>query len=170
MKKRVFLKVLSLVMLLIGVFLLINSGLNVTGAFLGSKGLTILASFSAGMIILFVSIILFSSASLTLEKMAVTSSIKSHPSLLRLTQDAVRDQLIEREMNHLIEELYKGNLEAGLGHPGHVEGTKVHYLRGRNGARLYYQRKGEQSYEIVAKSAKGRNQEQVINKIKDIYD
>ncbi len=36
-------------------------------------------------------------------------------------------------------------------------------------ARLYYHRIGDKSYEIVAKSEKGRNQEKVINKLKEIY-
>ena len=89
--------------------------------------------------------------------------------MLRLTENAVKDEAVEREMNHLIKELSKGNFEAGLGHPGHVENTGVYYLRGRNGARLYYQKEGEKKYKIVAKSAKGRNQEQVIDKLKEIY-
>lgn len=94
--------------------------------------------------------------------------IKKNQSILRLTEDAIQNQAVERELNHLIKELSKGNFEAGLGYPGHVEGTDVYYLRGDHGARLYYHKIGESSYEIVAKSTKGRNQNQVINKLKDI--
>ncbi len=169
MKKRTK-KILSFVMFIIGTILLINSQLNISGAFLGFKNITILFTFFIGIMFLFLAVVIFSTASLTLEERAVSSSIKKYPSLLRLTQEAVRDEAVEREMNHLIEELYKGNFEAGLGHPGHIEGTKIHYLRGRNGARLYFRKRGEENYEIVAKSAKGRNQEQVIDKLKQIYD
>jgi len=163
-------KVLSLIMFIAGAIFLINAELNITGAFLGFKNMTVLLSFLIGIMFLFLSIVIFSTASLALEGKVISSSIKSHPSILRLTQEAVKSPIIEREMNHLIEEMYKGNFEAGLGHPGHIEGTKIHYLRGRNGARLYYRKRGEEDYEIVAKSAKGRNQEQVLDKLKEIYD
>jgi len=163
-------KVLSLIMFIAGAIFLINAELNITSAFLGFKNMTVLLSFLIGIMFLFLSIVIFSTASLALEGKVISSSIKSHPSILRLTQEAVKSPIIEREMNHLIEEMYKGNFEAGLGHPGHIEGTKIHYLRGRNGARLYYRKRGEEDYEIVAKSAKGRNQEQVLDKLKEIYD
>jgi len=168
MKKRGR-KILSLIMFIAGTIFLINAELNLTGAFLGFKNMAVLASFFIGIMLLFLAIVIFSTASLTLEARTISSSIKSHPSILRLTQEAVRSPVIEREMNHLIEELYKGNFEAGLGHPGHIEGTSIFYLRGRNGARLYYRRRGENNYEVVGKSAKGRNQEQVIDKLKEIY-
>jgi hypothetical protein len=179
MEKRKIIKFLGLLIFLIGIIFSLNSSLNFTGAFIGYESLIHPFSFFLGIAFLILGIIIFSTASLyptniPLEKrvisnsISVSSSIKQTPSLLRLTEGAVRDEAVEREMNHLIKELSKGNFEAGLGHPGHIEGTKVHYLRGRNGARLYYQKKGE-SYQIVAKSAKGRNQEQVINKIKEIY-
>lgn len=164
-------KILSLAMFIIGTIFLINAELNLTGAFLGFKNMTVLLSFFIGIIFLFLSIVVFTTASLALEKRVIklSSSIKSHPSVLRLTQEAVKSPIIEREMNHLVEELYKGNFEAGLGHSGHIEGTNIFYLRGRNGARLYYRRIGENDYEIVGKSAKGRNQEQVIDRLKEIY-
>ncbi len=164
-------KILSLVIFIAGTMLLINAELNITGAFLGFKNMTTLLSFFIGIMLLFLAVVIFSTASLTLENKVIrlSSSIKSHPSVLRLTQEAVRSQIVEREMNHLTEELHKGNFEAGLGHPGHIEGTEIYYLRGRNGARLYYRRIGENDYEVVGKSAKGRNQEQVIDKLKEIY-
>jgi hypothetical protein len=175
MEKRKIIKFFGLLIFLIGIIFSLNSSLNLTGAFISYESLIHPLSFSLGIAFLILGIIIFSTASLyhpspTLEqRVAVLSSIKQNPSLLRLTEDAVRDESVEREMNHLIKELSKGNFEAGLGHPGHIEGTKVHYLRGRNGARLYYQKEGEKKYKIVAKSAKGRNQEQVIGKLKEIY-
>ncbi len=168
-KKRVM-KIFGVLLFVAGLFLLINARLNLTGAFLGFRSTANFVSFFLGVIMMFFAIVVFSTAGLTLEKkLTLSSSIKKYPSILRLTQDAVKNQDVQRELNHLTEELYKGNFEAGLGHPGHIEGTEVHYLRGRNGARLYWRRRGEHDYEIVGKSAKGRNQEQVIDKLRQIY-
>jgi len=174
--KRITKKILGFALFLLGATLLINYQTSITGSFLGYESRAYVFTFWVGFALLTLGIIIFSTASIyrpspTLEQrvIPISSSIKQNSSLLRLTEDAVRDEAVEREMNHLIKELSKGNFEAGLGHPGHIEGTKINYLRGRNGARLYYQRKGENSYNIVAKSAKGRNQEQVIDKLKEIY-
>jgi hypothetical protein len=169
MTKTNWKKILSLIMFIAGTIFLINAELNITGAFFGFKNFTVLSSFLIGIMLLFLAVVIFSTSSLALEKRVISSSIKSYPPILRLTQDAVRNPVVERELNHLTEELWKGNFEAGLGHPGHIEGTNIFYLRGRNGGRLYYRRRGENHYEVVAKSAKGRNQEQVINKLKQIY-
>ena len=103
------------------------------------------------------------------EKIVLTSAIKKQPSLLRLTRNAVQDQNVEREINHLIKEFVKGNFEAGLGRPGPIQGTDISYLRGRKGGRLYYHKVDENRYEIVCKSAKGRNEDQVINALREIY-
>jgi hypothetical protein len=169
MKKRIVLEFAGILIFVIGLLFLINSRINMTGAVLGSH-LTLLPSFFIGMVLIIMAIIVFSSAALALEnRVALSSSIKQHPPLMRLEKDAVNDQDVEREMNHLIDELSRGNFESGLGHPGHVEGTNIFYLRGRNGARLYYHRTGKDSYEVVGKSAKGRNQDQVINKLKEFY-
>lgn len=155
---------------LIGIFLLINFQSNITGAVIGVSASTnsILNSF-LGVLFIASSMILFAATHSELEKITLSSAIKKSPPLLRLTQDAVRNQTVERELNHLVKELSKGNFEAGLGHPDHIGGTGVFYLRGDRGARLYYHKIEENSYEIVAKSAKGRNQDQVINKLKEIY-
>jgi hypothetical protein len=161
---------ISIITFVAGIFLLINSQSNITGAVIGISGSvnSILNSF-LGILFIVSSIVLFATTHSELEKITLSSSIKKSPPLLRLTQDAVRNQTVERELNHLIKELSKGNFEAGLGHPGHISGTDVYYLRGRNGARLYYHKIGEHNYEIVAKSAKGRNQDQVIDKIEKAY-
>ena len=175
MEKRKIIKFLGVLVFLIGIIFSFGSGLSFTGAFINYSPLIHSFGFFLGIAFLILGVVIFSTATLyhpspTLEqRVIISSSIKQNPSLLRLTEDAVKDEAVQREMNHLIQELSKGNFEAGLGHPGHIEGTKVHYLRGRNGARLYYQKRAEKSYQIVAKSAKGRNQEQVINKLKEIY-
>lgn len=150
--------------------MLINSQSNITGAFIGIPASTnSFLNLFFGVIFIISSIILFATAHSELEKIILSSAIKKSQPLLRLTQEAVRNQTVERELNHLVKELSKRNFEAGLGHPGHISGTDIFYLRGDRGARLYYHKIGENSYEIVAKSAKGKNQNQVINKLKEIY-
>jgi len=170
MSKKIRITILSSIIFAIGAFFLINTPFNFTGAFLGSGNDTNIISLIIGVMFLFFGIVISSTYTLPLEKaVTLTSSIKKYPPILRLTQDAVKNQVVERELNHLTWELQKGNLEAGLGHPGHIEGTDIYYLRGRNGGRLYYHKIGKFYYEIVGKSAKGTNQEQVIDKLRDIY-
>ncbi len=151
-----------------GILVFLNSNLNMTGAFLGNSA-KVSVSFFISLALAILGLAIFSTANLQSRLAELHSSIKQHPALLRLTQQAVKNQDVEREMNHLIKELTLGNMQAGLGAPGHIEGTGVHYLRGRNGARLYYVQDGKNEYTIVGKSAKGRNQEQVIDRLKEIY-
>jgi len=166
--KKTTQKILSFAIFLIGAAFLINYQTDITGSFLNSDSTAYVFSFWVGIILLILSVIIFSST-LTLERrVEVSSSIKKNPGLLRLTQETVRDEIVEREMNHLIEQLSKGNFEAGLGHPGHIEDTDVFYLRGRNGARLYYRRTGKNQYDVVGKSAKG-NQDKVMGQLKKLY-
>lgn len=169
-KKKDINRILSAILFISGLFLLINPQLNVTGAFLGVPEST--ANFFSsliGTIFIVLGIVLSTTTHSGLEIITLSSAIKKHQPILRLTKAAIRDQTVERELNHLIKELSKGNFEAGLGQPGHIEGTDIFYLRGRNGGRLYYHQIADDNYEIVAKSAKGRNQDQVISKIKGIY-
>lgn len=170
LKRRITKQTISVILFVAGIFLLINSQSNITGEVIriSDSVNSILNSF-LGILFIVSSIVLFATTSSKLEKITLSSAIRNHPSVLRLTQDAVKDKTIERELNHLVEELSKGNFEAGLDRPGHIKGTDVFYLRGRNGGRLYYHRIKEHHYEIVAKSAKGRNQDRVIAKIKEIY-
>lgn len=98
----------------------------------------------------------------------LSSGIKRDSGLVRLAEQATVDQGIKRELDHLFYELSRNNLKAGLGDPGHLEGTDVFYLRGRNGGRLYYHQLGN-GYEILAKSGKGNNQDSVINKLRQLY-
>ena len=164
-----FKKYFIVILFLFGVFLLTYSNPTITGGFVGVSEIESSSMLVIGLIFIILSILILMTSHSNLEKIIISSSIKKHPSLLRLTQDAVVNQTVERELNHLIKELSKGNFEAGLGHPGHIDNTNIFYLRGVNGARLYYHQVGDNSYEIVGKSEKGRNQEKVINKLKEIY-
>lgn len=164
--------ILASFMFIIGTAFLANSRINVTGAALGAENTSSILSIVIGGAFLILAAIIFSTVNAyppSLEhKIILTSSIKEHPSLWKLTEDTVKDEAVEREMNHLIKEMSKGNFEAGLGAPGHIKGTKINYLRGRNGARLLFREKGEGRYDIVAKASK-KNEQQVIDAVKRDY-
>jgi hypothetical protein len=101
------------------------------------------------------------------EKIELSSSIKQYPNLIRFAKEACRDQRVQQEMNHLIFELSKNNLECGLGSPVSIGTKGIFYLRGRNGARLFY-RQTKNGYDIVGKASKN-NEEQVVKALLKIY-
>lgn len=101
-------------------------------------------------------------------QVSLTSQIKRDSGLVKIAKEAMENRIIQQEMTHLTEELAKGHLEAGLGRLGHVDGTDISYLRGRNGARLFFHRVGS-GYEIVGKSSHDKSEDQVINKLKILY-
>ena len=162
-------KIIGLTLFLIGFVLVVDS--NITGAVISIN--LVGSSWSlVGLIFVLIGGLVFAmnnSDKNGLEKITLSSAIKKNKSLLRLTKAAVRDQSIEKDLNHLIKELSKGNFESGKGHPGHIKGTDIFYLRGQEGGRLYYHKIGKNNYEIVAKSSKGRNQKQVRKKLEEVY-
>lgn len=147
----------------IGVFLFMGSNLKVTGAFLGAGNGT-----TVSLTVLSVAGILIVLLSSLEQKIHLTSAIKKDSGLIRLAQEAAGNEKVKRELDHLLYELSKGNMEAGLGRLGHLEGTDIYYMRGRNGARLYFHQVKD-GYEILGKSAKGNNQDRVIRKLCDLY-
>jgi len=158
---------LSAVFLAAGIFMF-SPYQKITGSFIGSLSSGSITNSFLGIVFLIASVLLVAAHS-NLEKITLTSAIKKSSALLKLTKDAVENQKVQKELDHLVKELTKGNFEAGLGKPGHIKGTDISYLRGRNGARLYYHKTGKKHYEIVAKSSKGRNQNQIISKIRELY-
>ena len=121
---------------------------------------------SIGLSFVVISIVLLFLATLE-KKIRLASLIQKDKGLRRLAEEATRNHYVQRELDHLIEELGKGHF-GGLPGVRHIAGTDIFYLRGRQGGRLYY-RKTNEGYEIVGKSAKGRNQEQVIQKLVELY-
>ncbi|MDI6738405.1 MAG: hypothetical protein QME12_07900 [Nanoarchaeota archaeon] len=100
-------------------------------------------------------------------RVVLTSAIKKDDRILNLTREAVRNQDVEKGLNHLLHELAKGNFQAGIG-PGHIRGTNVNYMRERKSGRLYFRQIGPEHYEIVAKSGKA-NQDKVISRLREMY-
>ncbi|MEV4637674.1 RHS repeat-associated core domain-containing protein [Actinoplanes sp. NPDC049548] len=97
-----------------------------------------------------------------------TSSVVEDDALLsREAKKASKNQAVKREMEHLQEELEKGNTNPGLGSKALPGTTDVRYARGRNGARLFF-RNTDDGIQVVGKSSKA-NEDKVIGRLQDLY-
>jgi RHS repeat-associated protein len=94
-----------------------------------------------------------------------TSLIKDVPSLVKEAGKMGNNEAVQKEANNLIKEFLKGNTNPGIGSKNLIE--DINYLRGRNGARVFY-RIVEDTMEILGKSSKA-NEQKVIDIILDIY-
>lgn len=165
----------SFAIFLFGVFILLDTNGAITGAFIGTNDS--IGNEIVGLYAILVSCFLLATASSDLEKILVKSVVKKDKALVGLAEEAANSEQVRRELDHLVKELSKGNLEAGRGRPGHLKGTGISYLRGRNGGRLYYHQiddtviKSEKykTYEIVGYSGKRHNQDKVITKLLEKY-
>ena len=97
---------------------------------------------------------------------AVTSRIHEDDRLVDEAVDATEDQLIQRDLNNLQEQLGNGNMNPGLGNK-RLPGTDIIYARGRNGGRLFF-RLVDGNIEIVGKASK-ENEQRVIDLLREIY-
>jgi hypothetical protein len=68
-----------------------------------------------------------------------------------------------QEANSLLKQFLNGNTSPGLGRNGHLEGTNIFYLRGKDGARVFMRQVGKDSYEILAYADK--NNENAVIKL-----
>lgn len=172
MKKRGY-YVLSCILFILGLIFLEPNQQYITGAFLGVS--PFLSSLT-GIVLWMIASILFMVEEGELEKkIKLNNKIDRDAGLTRYAEHAIRDQNIEREIKSLERELIKGHLEAGLGIK-HVPNTNIWYMRGRRGARLFYQQttdnEGNIVYEIVGKAAgtgKKVNENAVIKRLQEIY-
>ena len=98
-------------------------------------------------------------------KVKITSNIKKDPRLIKAAEEMGKNQRIQQEANHLISELLKGSENPGIESKNLFKG--ISYLRGRNGARIFF-RKNNNGYEIIGKADKS-NEQIVINIIKKLY-
>jgi hypothetical protein len=96
----------------------------------------------------------------------LTSSINKDPRLVKAAEEMGKNERVQQEADHLIEELLKGNENPGLGSKNLFK--DISYLRGRNGARIFY-RKTDTGYEILGKADKA-NEQVVINILKKLYE
>ena len=147
---------ISVLISIIGIILL-STPPTVTGALIGTTTSVSFLSQILGLILITLSIATSMTNGLEIR---VTDNIKESKILLKLAKDARKNAHVRSELTHL---------EAGLGRQGHIEDTGIFYLRGRNGGRLYFNRTGEKSYQIVGESGKGKNQDRVMAELTRIY-
>jgi hypothetical protein len=97
----------------------------------------------------------------------IISIINTDSSLIRLAEEACKDQRVQKNVNHLQDELAKGNDNPGT-HKKYL-GNNVWKHRARGGGRLYTRKLGDK-VEILAKSGKGpQNQAKGIKRVKELY-
>ena len=154
-------RVLCVLFFALSVFFLLDSEVALTGAFLGES---LSASSSLGFsILLFIAALLVvpSEKSEPLEKRIVITSTLKHAGnerLRKLAELSAKNQDAKRDMDHLIYELSKGNLNPGI-HNKYLPGTDVRYARGKKGGRIFYRRIDSENqntprYEVIGKSNK----------------
>ncbi|MEU7909150.1 RHS repeat-associated core domain-containing protein [Actinoplanes sp. NPDC049118] len=96
----------------------------------------------------------------------MSSRIDEDSMLVREAEKAAKDQKVQKDFDHLFEQLSNGNMNPGKGTEA-LKGTDVSYARGQNGGRLYF-RSTDDSIQIVGKSDK-KNQNKVIRRLEELY-
>lgn len=96
----------------------------------------------------------------------VESLIKNDPGLVKAAEEMAKNQAVQKEANNLINQFLNGNSNPGLGSKNLFK--DISYLRGRNGARVFYRIKNG-VMEILGKSSKA-NEQKVINILKNLYE
>lgn len=97
----------------------------------------------------------------------VTSAISEDPYLVRQAEKAGRNQKVQDEINHLVTQYVGGNKNPGIGNKS-LPGTGLQYLRGKDGARVFFRTNSNGDMEIVAKASKA-NESEVIRHLQSVY-
>lgn len=95
----------------------------------------------------------------------VKSRIKEDSNLVKQAEKAGSDSRVQDEINNLINSFLAGNENPGIGSKA-LQG-KIRYLRGKNGARVFYQIVGN-TMEILGKASK-KNEQSVINIVEQLF-
>lgn len=150
----------GIILLSLSFVLFLGSNGSITGAFIGAmpSGSTsvfaVVAAMASGVIF----------ASSIGSNLRVRSVIGKDKTLVKLAEEATENTRAQSGLDSLTNKLVKGHTPGRI---RHINDTDVFYV-GKDDARLYY-RQVHGGYDIVAKSKKGKNQDQVIRKLHDIY-
>ena len=103
------------------------------------------------------------------DSVRIIHRIKEHPALRREAERMGKDQMAQKDVNNLIEQLTLGNESPGIG--SKPIGGGISELRGFNEGRVYYRKlrkPTETLYEVLGKSNKD-NQGKVIALVKKYF-
>ncbi|KAF1084282.1 tRNA nuclease WapA precursor [Sporotomaculum syntrophicum] len=96
----------------------------------------------------------------------IVSKIGDNSALVKEAAKMGANERVQQEADHLIQELAQGNTNPGLGSKNLFK--DISYLRGKNGARVFY-RTVDGQIEILAKSSKA-NEQKVLDILKKMYN
>jgi len=100
-------------------------------------------------------------------QIVIKSLVKEQKTLLKLAKETFQGaEMLSKEANGLVEQMFKGNWNPGIGTKEVFKG--VFEARSKNGARVYFQHT-ESGANILGYSNKN-NQQQVINALKKVYE
>lgn len=162
-------KVFGVVLIIIGIVFILNSFWGISGFvifegledFLGDK-----IGFAIGMVLVAGGIFTLVLSKERLENMIIASRVKEDSFLSRIAKGVGKKEPINRDINHLISELNRGNTNPGVGTKSISPG--IYELRGRNGGRVYYKDSSGGRYEVLGYSDK-ETQDKVIKHIRKKY-
>ena len=172
------LKKAGFVLIIFGLLLIANSFLIVITGNVVSETSKITSSI-LGLIFVIIGLGLFMAEPAgKLEKIAkeepkLISAVKKDETIFKLAKKIPKNGIIQREINHLLEELNKGNINPGIG-TKKLFGS-ISYLRSENGARVFYRPFGNQ-YEILGYAigtgqgtGKSQHERRVIKRLEELY-
>lgn len=87
------------------------------------------------------------------------SRITEDKALVKFAKKAGNDKQIQRDINHIIQQLKMGNENSNIGTESLFKDVKE--AHGKSGARVYF-RKRNGTIEILAKSNKSKRQQQAV--------
>ncbi|WP_370945085.1 polymorphic toxin-type HINT domain-containing protein [Amycolatopsis sp. cg5] len=105
-------------------------------------------------------------AQLLVHNCDVRSLIKNDSFFVKAAEEAGSNQKVQKEINDLVGKFMNGNTNPGIGTKA-LTGTGLSYLRGKDGARVFY-RVTENGMEIIAKASKD-NEDKVIARLLELY-
>jgi putative component of toxin-antitoxin plasmid stabilization module len=101
------------------------------------------------------------------EKIEIIDRINDHSGIARYAKKSRRDQKVNKDIDHLINQLSRGNLNPGKGTKKLPNFKGIFEARAEKGARVYF-RNNDGKIEILAVSSKTL-QDKVLNLLRTIY-
>lgn len=95
----------------------------------------------------------------------IISLIKNEKGLINAAKEMGKNQAVQKEADELVSKLIQGNANPGIGTSNLFK--DILYLRGANGARVFY-RNTQEGIEILAKASKA-NESKVIRILDQLY-